>query len=328
MTRRDGHQFDAASSPTAVEHDNAFLDALARGEDPSNGADPLAGALLAFRADAHGDAEVHSRESARVGDDRGDAQVHSLGSAREHRRRRGMNPWVSGLVGAAAASALFIGTGAALFNATPGSPLWGPSTAVFGDRAAAVELASTLEEIEVARQEGDTENLSLLLEQARSLVEAIKPAPSLREERARDRDKEEERSPHDRTVTVTVTLTPEAGTSEQAPEPSTANPGPAQGPDSGSPAQPAAPAPSQQSGQPAAPAPQPVNPALSPQPAPAPVQPSPSQPSSVPVDDSSAQPVPSQAPVEVSQAASTGAGAVSRPAPQVVDTHLETGSSN
>lgn len=326
MTRRDGHQFDAASSPTAVEHDNAFLDALARGEDPSNGSDPLAGALLAFREEARGEPQVRMSGSARDHHARSEAQVRSLDDARA--RRRGMNPWVSGLLGAAAASALLLGSGAALFNATPGSPLWGPSTAVFGDRAAAVELASTLEEIEVARQEGDTENLTLLLEQARSLVEAIKPAPSLREERARDRDKAEERSPHERTVTVTVTLTPEPGTSEQAPEPSTANPGPAQGSDSGSPAQPAVPAPSQQSGQPAAPKPQPVNPAPSPQPAPAPVQPSPSQPSPVPVDDSSAQPVPSQAPVEVSQAAATGAGAVSRPAPQVVDTHLETGSSN
>lgn len=325
MTRRDGHQFDAASSPTAVEHDNAFLDALARGEDPSNGSDPLAGALLAFRADAHGDAEVHSRESARVGDDRGDAQVHSLGSAREHRRRRGMNPWVSGLVGAAAASALFIGTGAALFNATPGSPLWGPSTAVFGDRAAAVELASTLEEIEVARQEGDTENLSSLLEQARSLVEMMTPAPSLREERARDRA--EERPTLERTVTVTVTATPGPSSSEQPPQPEPATPVPA--PDSGFPAQPANPVPPQQGGQPAAPV-QPANPAPpqqgGQQPAPAPVQSEPLQPSPAPVEASTPQPAPS--PVEVSESPLPGAGAVSRPAPQVMDTHLETGSSN
>lgn len=332
MTRRDEHQLDAASSPTAVEGDNAFLDALARGEDPSNGSDPLAGALLAFRADARGEAEVRPPESARDHSDPGEAQVHSLDGARKHRRRRGMNPWVSGFVGAAAASSLFIGTGAALFNATPGSPLWGPSTALFGDRTAAVELASTLEQIEVARQEGDTENLSSLLEQARSLVELVTPAPSLREERARDRDRTEERTTPERTVTVTVTATPGPSSSEQAPqpEPATAVPAPAPGPETGGPAQPAQPAnpaPSQ-GGQPAVPV-QPANPAPSQQgtqqPAPAPVESEWLQPSPAPVEASTPQPAPP--PVEVSDSASPGAGAVSRPAPQVVDTHLETGSS-
>lgn len=65
------------------------------------------------------------------------------------------------------------GTGSALYNATPGSPLWGPATAVFGDRAAVVELAGTLEELEAASASGDDNATRGLLEQAQMLLGII-----------------------------------------------------------------------------------------------------------------------------------------------------------
>lgn len=221
MTRRanEHNRDDATAQFAPVGADDAFLDALARGEDPTGGADPLAGLLLGLRAEverpmpaapdvsgallADAPAAPASLDAARQRRGRRRA-AESGGAAAPGTSRKAMNPWASGLIGAAAATALVVGSGAALYNATPGSPLWGPATAVFGDRTRAVELASTLQQIEVASQEGDTEHLNALLEQARSLVDAMnRPAGNGRG--AEDASESMRNLP---TVTVTVTAVP------------------------------------------------------------------------------------------------------------------------
>ncbi|WJY67385.1 hypothetical protein [Corynebacterium auris] len=144
--------------------DDAFLTALSRGEDPSGGSDELAALFLQLRE------EVAAQMPPAPEIDTSESTVVDLG---EKRRRRGTSPWLAGLIGAAAATALVAGTGSALYNATPGSPLWGPATAVFGDRAAVVELAGTLEELEAASASGDDAAARSLLDQAQALMGII-----------------------------------------------------------------------------------------------------------------------------------------------------------
>ncbi|WKD56928.1 hypothetical protein CAPI_01770 [Corynebacterium capitovis DSM 44611] len=158
MKRRSGgHNVSEHLRP--LVDDDKFLTAISRGTDPTDGADPLAGLLLGLRDDV--EKPMPDAPSFGEGDD-----------------RRGVNPWLAGVIGAAAASVAVVGTGAALYTATPGSPLWGPASAVFGDRAAAVELASTLDQLEVASDSGDTAAARGLLSQAKVLVDGIHPGGS------------------------------------------------------------------------------------------------------------------------------------------------------
>lgn len=231
MTRRaDEHNRDDATAQFApVVADDAFLDALARGDDPSDGADPLAGLLLGLKRevdqpmpaapdvsaaapDLSAAAPAFSEAAEAAGDVAG-GEVVSLEGERERRkertrRRKSMNPWAAGLIGAAASAAIVAGTGAALYNATPGSPLWGPASAVFGDRTRAVELASTLDQLQVASEQGDTEHVNALLQQAQALIDAMNgPA-------ATNRGGDDQAATSSRTlptVTVTVTSTPGPG---------------------------------------------------------------------------------------------------------------------
>ncbi|AQQ14447.1 hypothetical protein CGLAU_02310 [Corynebacterium glaucum] len=271
MTRREEHHSeDAQSAPVAAT--DAFLDALARGEDPSNSSDPLAALLLDLKTDI--DRPIAADHVFTPGRASGPSQPASLDAARQRReqsgvrpggkkaRKHGMNPWAAGLVGAAAASTVLAGAGAALYNATPDSALWGPATTVFGERAAAVELATTLKQLEVAKQEGDEDHANELLRQARELVETMKAPAQASREGAEGRGSTSttaEPTPKTTTVTVTVTTTPEAPEPEQSQEP-TQQPTPAPQPPANSPA----PAQGNQGNQP-------VNPPA----APAPVQPRP-----------------------------------------------------
>lgn len=224
MTRRanEHHRDDATAHFAPVGADDAFLDALSRGEDPTGGADPLAGLLLGLRAEAERPMPAAPDVLGAPLADAPDAPAsldaaRAAKSSRAAKSRRSMNPWAAGLIGAAAASALVVGSGAALYNATPGSPLWGPATAVFGDRTRAVELASTLQQIEVASQEGDTEHLNALLEQARSLVNAMnRPGGN-----ARGGEDASESMRNLPTVTVTVTAVPAQPDPSQPRDPET-----------------------------------------------------------------------------------------------------------
>lgn len=175
----------------AVSRDDAFLTALSRGENPSGGGDWVAADLLALRDRV----ERPMPPAPEV------AGVEAAAPA-PAKTRRGPGPLASGLIGAAAATVIVAGSGAALYSATPGSPLWGASTAVFGDRSAAVELASTLDQFEVAQRNGDSEGVRTLLGQARALVGAIAPATPAPDPAPA------ERGEGPATVTVTVEATP------------------------------------------------------------------------------------------------------------------------
>lgn len=289
MTRR-GDEF------APVDATDALLDALARGSDPSGGSDPLAGLLLVMKRDIERpmpeapsvDGIVPEPAEAISLDARRDGRAREVGTAGRRQasspKRSSLNPWAAGFIGAAAASALIAGSGAVLYNATPGSPLWDASTAVFGDRAAAVELASTLKEIEVASQAGDSDYVAQLLQQANRLVESMKPVPGPGEA---DSSETEKTHAGDRaaTVTVTVTVSPEQERPAQPEKPAQQELTAPANPSAGQPApntqqatQPSQPAQPVSSAQPAQPA-QPASSAQQQRPAQQQTQPAPGQPS-------------------------------------------------
>ena len=158
--------------------DDAFLDALSSGVDPSDGSDPLAAALLGLKQDV--DRPMPAAPTVIPV-----APVASLDDVRA--RRRTANPWVAGVVGAAAASVAIVGTGAAVY-----------STQSSANETTMVELATTLDELEAANQSGDMEAARSLLEQARGLMAGIK----MREAR----NGEDVVQPAPRTVTETTTV--------------------------------------------------------------------------------------------------------------------------
>ncbi|MEJ5927924.1 hypothetical protein WG915_04735 [Corynebacterium sp. H128] len=145
---------------------DAFLDDLSRGVDPSDGADPLAAMML----------ELHREVNAPIPNapslDELLPAAPAVASLDKQRRRR-VSPWMASLVGAAAATVLLAGTGGAIYNADPSSPLWGAKTAVFGGHAAVVDLASALDEVDKRHAEGDVEGAMRVLEQARILADAV-----------------------------------------------------------------------------------------------------------------------------------------------------------
>ena len=110
--------------------DDAFLDALSSGVDPSDGSDPLAAALLGLKQDV--DRPMPAAPTVIPV-----APVASLDDVRA--RRRTANPWVAGVVGAAAASVAIVGTGAAVYG-----------TQSSANETTMVELATTLDELEAA----------------------------------------------------------------------------------------------------------------------------------------------------------------------------------
>lgn len=141
----------------------AFIAALSRGEDPSRGNDPLAGVLLALRDDVERPAPAaptvtsEPSEPTVPQEDRG-AEVVSLDQARAKRYRT--NPWVAGLVGAAAASVAIVGVGSMLYTPEPSGTTM-------------VELASTLDDLEAANKSGDEEAARTLLDQAQLLIDEM-----------------------------------------------------------------------------------------------------------------------------------------------------------
>ena len=195
MTRQDDHFEEFAQS-------DAFIEALMLGDDPSAGNDPLAAALLELKADV--DRPMPPAPQLFVEDSQPAGNVASLDEKRAEKAKRRVSPWLSGLIGAAAATVVCVGTGAVLF----GSGAADEDTTV-------VELATTLDELEVASENGDEESARVLLEQARGLVATIKE----REHRAA-------RDGAAATVTETVT----EATTVPAKEASTERPAPEQAP--------------------------------------------------------------------------------------------------
>lgn len=180
----NGHEKDL------VLADDAFLDELARGVDPSDGADELAGLLLGLKAEVEApmppaplvtDAPttampplrnvVPASEQEFEEEEYEDAEVIDLSAHRPKRSFR--QAFMHGIIGAAAATLAIAGSGIAIYNAGPGSPLWGAHVALFSDHAAVVELASTLEQADDSRSRGDVEGALELLDQARSMAADI-----------------------------------------------------------------------------------------------------------------------------------------------------------
>lgn len=199
MKREFGEAF-----PDDYARDDALIDELARGVDPSGGTDPLAAALLALKDD------VDRPMPAPPAVVQEPATVASLDQARA-RRRPTSNPWVAGLIGAAAASTVILGTGAAVLSAENSS-----------NETTMVELATTLDELEAASESGDEAATRELLEQARGLLANIK----IRESRHGGGHA----TPAPRTVTATTTVSevPEVttGPHEQPSSPAPASPAP------------------------------------------------------------------------------------------------------
>lgn len=199
MKREFGEAF-----PDDYARDDALIDELARGVDPSGGTDPLAAALLTLKDD------VDRPMPAPPAVVQEPATVASLDQARA-RRRPTSNPWVAGLVGAAAASTVILGTGAAVLSAENSS-----------NETTMVELATTLDELEAANESGDEAAARELLEQARGLLANIK----IRESRHGG----DHATPAPRTVTATTTVSevPEVTTRphEQPSSPAPASPAP------------------------------------------------------------------------------------------------------
>lgn len=169
MTKRrneDAPTADVTDQLKPLVDDDAFLTELSRGVDPSDGQDELSVLLLELREDV--EKQMPPAPVIEGADE--EPAVISLG---ERRRRRG-RPILSGLIGAAAATLVIAGSGAALYNATPGSPLWGVSSALFDDRAAVVELAGTLEEMDSRAAEGDMDGTRALLVEARNLLDGMR----------------------------------------------------------------------------------------------------------------------------------------------------------
>lgn len=212
---------------------DAFIEALSRGDDPSGGADPLAAALLELKADI--DRPLPRAPQLDAGQSLA-GNVASLEAARDAKRKRQLSPWLAGLMGAAAATAIWVGTGTTPFDQG------------VQDDPTVVELATTLDELEVASQRGDEAATRDLLEQARGLVASMKD----RQHRAGKGDDSEAVTVTTVTTTVTSTVTT---TSSQAPDEPTPAQQPTQAPQTPArptqPEQPEQPAQTGQSGQPA-----------------------------------------------------------------------------
>ena len=131
---------------------------------------------------------------------RGTGGAHSLNASAPQRKS---HPFLSGLVGAAAATLVIAGGGAAVYNADENSPLYGMNQQLFGnqDSPSVVELASTLEEVDSRTASGDVEGARALLEQARAMLDGMAPPPKAPSEATRTVESE----PGTQTMTATVT---------------------------------------------------------------------------------------------------------------------------
>ena len=198
---------------------DAFLTDLSRGVDPAGGSDELAALLLDLRDEVEAPMPPAPELPGEAVTEENPA-VASLDARRAERGKRGKkagvrtSPWLAGLVGAAAATVMVAGTGAALYHATPDSALWGPSEAVFGDRTNSVEFASALDEIDSKTESGDIAGARVLIDQLRESLNQD------RSERA-EQDKNGAEAPvvnHKDTVTVTNAPKPEEKQKPAEPE--------------------------------------------------------------------------------------------------------------
>jgi hypothetical protein len=202
VKKNDGHD---SPTPNAEQlqpliDDDAFLTELSLGNDPSDGADELAALFLELREDVERPMPAAPVvEGAEL-----EPEIISLSSARK-RRRKG-RPLMNGLIGAAAATVLIAGSGAAIYNAGPGSLLYGMNQSLFSSSDDAfVELASTLDEMDAAAASGDLAGTRALLEEARNLASRAQGDRQAAESEA-NKASRANRDSAARTTTVTETV--------------------------------------------------------------------------------------------------------------------------
>lgn len=188
----DGEALD--DSPVANAPTTVFRPVNAAGQTTQSSDDAA--------RDSDADATVHdfaAWKSQRDASGDGAAAKGSRSGRPRHRSWRhgdNHNPvprWMYALGGAAASCVLLAGGGAVIHASTPGSPLWGLNQRFFGDHAAAVELASTLDQVREKQEAGDTQGAAALLEKACEVAHKAKDSGS------KDSKKDES------TTTVTVT---------------------------------------------------------------------------------------------------------------------------
>ncbi|MDN8595335.1 MULTISPECIES: hypothetical protein [unclassified Corynebacterium] len=226
-----------------LQASDAFLTDLSHGVDPSGGSDELAALLLGLHDEVAAPMPAAPDLSelfggSVAGDDAVTEENPAVASLGGHRARRGprraaehtkdrgrrfrTNPWLAGLVGAAAATVMVAGTGAALYNATPGSALWGPSETLFGERTDSVEFASALDEIDSKTQSGDIAGARVLIDQLRDSLKSDRerkqkqqtgaPAPQAPATVTVSREPKPEGKPAEPEKPATVTVTPAPAT--------------------------------------------------------------------------------------------------------------------
>ena len=165
MAKKDEPQLNISEQLQPLVDDDAFLTSLSQGQDPSAGEDELAGLLLELRDDV--EKQMPPAPVIEGADE--EAEVISLAAASKRRRSR---PFVNGLIGAAAATLVIAGTGTAVYNAGPGSPLYDVHKSMFGSSdASSVELAGTLEEMDRRSANGDMAGTRELLNEARRIID-------------------------------------------------------------------------------------------------------------------------------------------------------------
>lgn len=98
---------------------------------------------------------------------RGKIRKHRVGEA-SHR-----HSWMSALIGTAASVALVVGGATAVYNAEPGTPLWGLNKSIFEQHTAVIELAGTIEKAKERQSAGDAAGARALMEQARAMADGI-----------------------------------------------------------------------------------------------------------------------------------------------------------
>lgn len=189
---------DITTQLQSLVDDDTFLTELSQGIDSSDGRDELAALFLGLRDDV----EKPMPPAPLIEGADAQPMVISLDS---RRRTRNGRPFLSGIIGAAAATLVIAGSGSMVYNATPDSPLWGLSSSLFSDRAAVVELAGTLEEIDSRAAEGDMDGTRELLDEARLVLRNLQNVPA-----DRPAQQEAPRAPGT-TVTTTVVRPGEPG---------------------------------------------------------------------------------------------------------------------
>lgn len=227
-----GDREDDLTDPTPlVTAADAYLTDLSRGERPGDGGDDvLADLFLELREEV----EEPMPDAPRLPEEE---PAEQAGNVVPLRRKGGFGRGlVGGLVGAAAATLVVVGGGAAIYNAEPGSPLWGVSKQLFGERAAVVEMAGTLDDLDGYVESGDVEGIRALLNDARARLgqENGGQENDGDTDTARGGDNaargEERRAPATVTTTATVGAESEGEETPAAPAPEPDEPTPAESP--------------------------------------------------------------------------------------------------